>query len=499
MLKSQCRQLLRERGICVIIPTYNNAGTLRDVVMRALAHCDDVIVVNDGSTDSTAEILHSISGIEIVLLKSNSGKGAALKHGFEHALRLGFAYAITLDSDGQHFPEDIPALLDANIRQPDALIVGSRRFGDAQRTAGSRFANSFSNFWFAVQTLRRLPDTQTGYRLYPLKKLHGLSLLTSRYEAELELLVFAAWHGVKIRPVEVNVYYPPIEERVSHFRPGADFARISVLNTALCVLAIVYALPLALWRGAGSLIFTCFSLFVYLFGTLGVIMPFSLVYVPLCRLRGEKPWRLYSLLHWFGRLVTRLLGLFGVKVTVRDRHSHDFSKPSVLICNHQSHLDLMVLLSLTPKIIFLTNDWVWKSPFFGYFIRHAGYYPVSEGIDALTPKLKELTDSGYSVCVFPEGTRSSDGEIMRFHKGAFHLSAALGLPVTPMVLYGANRVLPKGTWWMHRWPICLEICDSIETSDLGEFGATEREICKSMRRFYKEKYENLCNELDREA
>jgi len=490
---------LRDRGICVIIPTYNNAGTVRDVVDRSLSHCADVIVVNDGCTDATPEILRSIDGIEVVSLEKNSGKGAALKRGFERARQLGFAYAITLDADGQHFPEDIPLLLEANVRHPDALIVGSRRFGDAQRSAGSKFANSFSNFWFAVQTMRRLPDTQTGYRLYPIRKLYGLSFLTSRYEAELELLVLAAWHGVKIVPVEVNVYYPPAEERVSHFRPGPDFARISMLNTLLCLLAIVYALPLAALRGAKSLLYNCFSLFVYLLGTLGVLTPFSLVYVPWRKIRGKKPERLHSLLHWFGTLVVRLLGYFGSKVTIRNAHSHDFSKPSVIICNHQSHLDLMILLSLTRKIVFLTNEWVWNNPCFGYLIRHAGYCPVSAGIDALLPKLKDLTDRGFSVCVFPEGTRSATGEIMRFHKGAFRLSMALGLPTVPMVLYGANRVLPKGKWWMSRWPMALEIHKSIPAAELSRMGDTEREICKAMRRFYKEEYENLCNELDREA
>lgn len=96
------------------------------------------------------------------------------------------------------------------------------------------FANKFSNFWFAVQTGIRLPDTQTGMRIYPLQRLHGLSLLTSRYEAELELLVFAAWSNEKIIPVPVRVYYPSAEERISHFRPAYDFTRISILNTFLC-------------------------------------------------------------------------------------------------------------------------------------------------------------------------------------------------------------------------------------------------------------------------
>jgi hypothetical protein len=133
--------------------------------------------------------------------------------------------------------------VEANIAHPGALIVGSRDLSGIDASGGSLFANRFSNFWFAVQTLHPLPDTQTGFRLYPLHKLSGFRWITSRYEAELELLVFAAWHGVRLVSLPIRVYYPPREERVTHFRPAADFARISVLNTVLCFLAVVYGWP----------------------------------------------------------------------------------------------------------------------------------------------------------------------------------------------------------------------------------------------------------------
>ena len=107
MTKEEQRYRMRRRGVCVIIPTYNNAGTVADVVLRAKAECDDVIVVNDGSDDGTAALLESIEGITVVTLARNSGKGAALRAGFMEALRKGFAYAVTLDADGQHYPEDV--------------------------------------------------------------------------------------------------------------------------------------------------------------------------------------------------------------------------------------------------------------------------------------------------------------------------------------------------------------------------------------------------------
>ena len=148
--KSTNKQTLRDRGICVVIPTYNNAGTIADVVCRTLEQCLDVIVVADGCTDETIQILQGIEGITVVSYEKNAGKGTALKRGFRKALEMGFAYAITLDADGQHFPEDIPTMLHANQKHPGALIVGQRKgLEEMERSKGSKFANAFSNFWFA--------------------------------------------------------------------------------------------------------------------------------------------------------------------------------------------------------------------------------------------------------------------------------------------------------------------------------------------------------------
>ena len=229
-------------SICIIIPTYNNAGTVCDVAVRAVAQGYPVIVINDGSTDDTAERLAG-AGLPLTVLTHprNRGKGIALRTAFTHARTQGFRYAITLDADGQHFPEDIPVLVEALAQHPGALIVGSRNLQAENMPGGSTFANRFSNFWFRVQTAHSLPDTQTGYRAYPLDRLPSFRLLTSRYEAELTLLVFSAWKGIELLPVAVRVCYP--EDRVSSFRPFRDFFRISVLNTLLCVLALVYGYP----------------------------------------------------------------------------------------------------------------------------------------------------------------------------------------------------------------------------------------------------------------
>lgn len=239
----------KDRRLCVIIPTYNNVQTIGQVVQDVMSYCDQLIVVDDGCTDGTLDVLHSLSqSIHIVSYQPNRGKGHALVAGFKKAKELGYTHAITIDADGQHFADDIPQLIEKMERCPQAIIVGCRNLTEKNMPRQNTFANQFSNFWFRLQTGINLSDTQSGYRLYTLSSLRGLSLITSRYEAELELLVFAAWAGVQICSVPVKVYYPPVEERVSHFRPVYDFVRISILNTILCVAALVYGYPKRLLR-----------------------------------------------------------------------------------------------------------------------------------------------------------------------------------------------------------------------------------------------------------
>lgn len=238
---------VEENEVCAVIPTYQNAKTLLKVVADVHRVVDTVFVVDDGSNDGTAALLDKATGNErpekVLTHPKNCGKGAALKTGLTYARQQGFRYAVTVDADGQHRADDIPALLKAVEEEPDALAIGSRGLQHENMPAKSTFANRFSNFWFALQTLQRLPDTQSGLRVYPLRRLYGLRWMSARYEAELTLLVFSAWAGVKLLPVPVSVYYPPRDQRVTHFRPGRDFTRISVLNTLLCFLMVVYGWP----------------------------------------------------------------------------------------------------------------------------------------------------------------------------------------------------------------------------------------------------------------
>ena len=243
---------VEENEVCAVIPTYQNAKTLLKVVADVHRVVNTVFVVDDGSNDGTAALLDKATGNKrpekVLTHPKNCGKGAALKTGLTYARQQGFRYAVTVDADGQHRADDIPALLKAVEEEPDALAIGSRGLQHENMPAKSTFANRFSNFWFALQTLQRLPDTQSGLRVYPLRRLHGLRWMSARYEAELTLLVFSAWAGVKLLPVPVSVYYPPRDQRVTHFRPGRDFTRISVLNTLLCFLMVVYGWPRIFFR-----------------------------------------------------------------------------------------------------------------------------------------------------------------------------------------------------------------------------------------------------------
>ena len=494
-IEQQKRQL-RARGICVVIPTYNNEKTIGQVVRDTLRYCDEVIVVDDGCTDNTKGILQDIGGITIVSYPENKGKGYALKTGFKKALSMGFSYAITLDGDGQHYPEDISCFLKANQEYPKALIIGSRQLEGVERSKGSCFANKFSNFWFYVQTGKALEDTQTGYRLYPLHKLRGLSMLTSRYEAELELLVFASWHGVELISIPVNVYYPPHGERVSHFRPGKDFARISVLNTVLCFLAVVYGLPLRIGRWMMTFLRTTYSLLFFLFFTLIVFTPCVWLYIKIGKMTEKKRYHLHQLIYHASRFVMIHHGIPGTKFRYQINGTIDFDKPHIIICNHQSHLDLMCQLVFTPKIVFLTNGWVWNNPFYSLLIRNAEYLPVKDGLEEIMPQLRSLVKRGYSVAVYPEGTRSKDCRIGRFHQGAFYLADALDLDILPMYLYGSGKVLPKKSYHLRKGIIYVETDQPISQQQMQKMG-TYMQQASAMRKHYINKYEEIANKIER--
>jgi glycosyltransferase involved in cell wall biosynthesis len=256
---------IKDLNVCLLIPTYNHASLLEGVMKDCLQYPIELIIVNDGSTDGTLALVNKSYELQVtsyelrvashltphtshliphlVSYKKNRGKGYALKQGAKKAMELGYNAIITMDSDGQHFASDIETLVHAALKTPNDIIVGSRGLEHDNMPKKNSFANKFANFWFAVQTFQKIPDTQSGFRYYPLQCFKKKIWFTNRYNFELEILVRNVWNGIKVISVPIQVYYAPIGERITHFKPTLDFFRISVLNTFLSIFAVIYFYP----------------------------------------------------------------------------------------------------------------------------------------------------------------------------------------------------------------------------------------------------------------
>ncbi len=173
----------------------------------------------------------------------------------------------------------------------------------------------------------------------------------------------------------------------------------------------------------------------------------------------------------------------------------DFSDPTVIISNHQSFLDILVSTSMNPKVILLTNQWVWRSPVFGGVVRLADYYPVADGVEGSVDKLREKVQQGYSIVVYPEGTRTPDAQIKRFHKGAFYLAEQLGLDVLPVVIHGTGYTMTKGDFLLKDGLITVKYLPRIRVED-STWGDGYTERTKNISRYFKKEYEKLCRDSE---
>ncbi len=189
---------------------------------------------------------------------------------------------------------------------------------------------------------------------------------------------------------------------------------------------------------------------------------------------------------------------FGVKANITSKLRHidkeklDFSKPSILISNHQSHIDLALILMLHPKIIVLTNKWVWNNPFYGLIVKFADYYPVYRGLEGGTERIAKKVKQGYSVLVFPEGTRTMNGKINRFHQGALNLADEINLEIQPIMIHGAYESLPKYDFFMRGGHITLKFFDRIKVNPVDiASGLTYRKQTKELTAFYRREFEKL--------
>jgi glycosyltransferase involved in cell wall biosynthesis len=212
---------------------YNNGKTVRRVAQECRSILPNVVAVDDGSTDADVETLLSGLGVEVLKHGRNRGKGQAILTAARHVEERGGVYMITIDADGQHLPKDIGKFLPHLKGDEPAVVIGCRNFDTANVPRSSRFGRSFANFWLLVETGKRVADCQSGFRAYPVRVLNRLGCRGSHFDFEAEVLARAAWGGIALKSVDIDVVYPKPEERVSSFRPFLDNFRLTLIHSML--------------------------------------------------------------------------------------------------------------------------------------------------------------------------------------------------------------------------------------------------------------------------
>lgn len=232
----------------VVIPVYNHAKTLRSVAKGALDQGFAVLVLDDGSTDGS---LDSVADLPVGRhrLAVNQGKGGAILAAAQLARSAGYQAILTIDADGQHDPADARLLLETASSSWPCIVIGARRMETLNVPRSSLFGRDFSNFWVRLECGLTLPDTQSGYRLYPAEFLERSRFLSRRYTFEIEVLVRGCWAGLPILSTPVSVYYPPGDERISHFHKFKDNLRLSCLHTFLVTRSLIPWPHRRLFRG----------------------------------------------------------------------------------------------------------------------------------------------------------------------------------------------------------------------------------------------------------
>jgi 1-acyl-sn-glycerol-3-phosphate acyltransferase len=238
---------------------------------------------------------------------------------------------------------------------------------------------------------------------------------------------------------------------------------------------------------------TGFTYSLFAFGAISLtIIGFVLRWIPFGKKRIK--FLFHCLLSAFGRLIIYVEPT--VKKRIIGRSQHTFFRANVIIANHSSFLDILLTIMLHPKLILVTNKWVWNSPLFGSVVRLADYFPATEGAEEGVERLKNIIDSGYSIVIFPEGTRSGDGVIKRFHKGAFYIAETFKLPIQPLLIHGAADAIPKGSFYLNAGQLTLKFLPTIEPSNT-DFGTSYSERTKNISKYFKGEFASLKNEIEK--
>jgi glycosyltransferase involved in cell wall biosynthesis len=221
------------------IPVFNNRETVKDVVKGCLSIVKNIVVVDDGSTD--ADVSSLLSGMDVTVLRheTNLGKGRAILTASKYIESRGGKFMITIDADGQHNPSDIRKFIPLLNEDEPSIIIGSRNFNAENIPGRSRFGRKFANFWLRVETGVHIDDCQSGFRAYPVKYLNQMKFRGSHYDFEAEVLAKAVWAGLNLKTVDIDVFYPEAEKRVSSFKPFLDNLRISHIHAMLVLRTLI--------------------------------------------------------------------------------------------------------------------------------------------------------------------------------------------------------------------------------------------------------------------
>jgi len=252
------------------------------------------------------------------------------------------------------------------------------------------------------------------------------------------------------------------------------------------------AVPLTLKR----VVYSLYALICFLICMFCVLVPITRLLFFFGKNTPKTRKRYHKLLQKISGFALRRVP--GVKCFVENAQNENFERPAVIICNHQSHLDLMCLMMLTPKIVFMTNDWAWNNPLYSYVIHRAEFLPASKGMEQNMEQLRDLYNRGYSIAIFPEGTRSTDCSILRFHKGAFYLAQQLKADILPIFLHGAGYVLPKNDFMLREGKIHVDIQPRLSAENALLQGDLLTQS-KQVRAYYKQHYAEMCAKYEDEA
>ncbi|MFN6946520.1 MAG: MMPL family transporter [Cytophagaceae bacterium] len=242
-----------------------------------------------------------------------------------------------------------------------------------------------------------------------------------------------------------------------------------------------------------SFLLSSFAIFYFLFTCLLLVIVRILFIIPVFSEKKRKTGFRYLIMILCRSIVYIMAN---VKKTIVGKKNVDFSSPSVIISNHHSFLDIILLLMFNPKVVMVTNDWVYHSPFFGLAVQYADFIPAHKGIEGQLEKIRDLVAEGYSIIIFPEGTRSASAEIGRFHKGAFYLSEYLKLDIQPVILHGTSYAMPKNDGlYLRGGEVTIKFLPRIKYND-AEFGNTYSERTKKISRYFKSEYQVLRQEKE---